>query len=158
MRRKKSRTYRGVFEDKKAPRNGKRHRMRWILKLRVRGVLIQIRVCSPEEGLFVRQVIEQHVRPKWARGEWSSICFPDPLDLYDVCEGYLSICGRTFRLSERWNNEKQEALFDGWWFSVPGKLPHDCRVVNASGRIFVRRVPLDHVIGPVVEVGHRPDL
>ena len=151
----RDRRLRGIFENRKAG-SGSRNGRRYIVAVCVKGRKYCIRACSKEEAVFIRYQIEStldcgHRAGNW---NWSEFCFPDMQDDTYVDNGYISLCGRSFRMRTPWTEWRSKLVAAGWWFSFCKRPPHACvvRVAPETGDVRVSRIPLARVIGPFREI------
>ena len=142
---------RGIYLDKKAgPRA-----LRWSVDLKIQGRRYFIRACSDKEAVYIRHCLETHRGVK-RRGdrEWTAFCFPDMINDDDAYEGYITICGRTFRMREPWDDEKALGVRSAMWFSYCKRPPHACLpLTNSNHPTLVKRVPLRDMVGRISECG-----
>lgn len=125
----------------------------WEVRTQVGGRTFFFRACSPEEAVYIRYRVERAFGAGRRRGNsgWAEFCFPHMVDYTSAESGYLTLCGRTFRMKEPWTEEKARGISDGSWFSYCDRPPHCCLVGNKSDPTLVTRVPLKDVVGKIFE-------
>lgn len=150
LKKEKSTVLRGI---EPSHREGGPRALGWTVRTQVEKRRYINRACSVEEAAYIRLKIENLLgRKRRGNRNLSSFCIPHPVDYSNVKEGYITICGRTFKMRDPWTDEKGEWVARQAWFSYCDRPPHSCRAgFKEDDPGLVVRIPLERIVGRISE-------